>query len=132
MGWDQATPEDLEDWEDSRRRAEENPRRIGGAKWARELAALGLFYKIARQLGFVDSSPVLTHTVSTPDGGTTEVPDLEPTDVRGSNVKWLSPRGYRKWRDVGLAGMLPTGLENPGWPGRGVTSTWGAPVPWAR
>ncbi|WP_406408756.1 hypothetical protein [Streptomyces sp. NBC_01643] len=116
--WDQATDEDLDDWEDWRRRGEGNPRRIGGAKWERELAAFGLFYKIAKSLGFVDHSPVLTHTVSTPDGGTVEVADLAPTDVRSSNVKWLSPRGYRLWRDVGLGGMFRSGLENPSWPGR--------------
>ncbi|MFJ5817489.1 site-specific integrase [Streptomyces sp. NPDC093108] len=118
LGWDQATDDDLDDWEDWRRRAEGNPGRIGGAKWARELAALSLFYKIAKKLGYVSSSPVLTHTMTSPDGGTVEVADLAPTDVRSSNVKWLSPRGYRLWRDVGLCGMLPSGLENPSWPGR--------------
>lgn len=87
-------------------------------KWARELAAFGLFYKIAVRLGFIPASPVLTHTVTTPDGGTIEVAELAPTDVRSSHVKWLSPRGYRVWRDVGLAGMLPSGLENESWPGR--------------
>jgi hypothetical protein len=46
------------------------------AKWARELAALGLFYKIAVRLGFMQAPPVLTRTVTTPNGGTVEVPDL--------------------------------------------------------
>jgi len=73
LRWDKATTEVLEDW---RLRGEGNPSPIGGAKWARELAALGLFYKIAVRLGFMQASPVLTHTVTTPDGGTVEVPDL--------------------------------------------------------
>jgi hypothetical protein len=73
LRWDEATTEVLEDW---RLRGEGNPSPIGGAKWARELAALGLFYKIAVRLGFMQASPVLTHTVTTPDGGTVEVPDL--------------------------------------------------------
>lgn len=118
LRWDEATADVLEDWEDWRLRGEGNPSPIGGAKWARELAALGLFYKIAVRLGFMQASPVRTHTVSTPDGGTVEVADLAPTDVRSSHVKWLSPRGYQMWRDVGLGGMLPSGLENEGWPGR--------------
>ncbi|MGW7260341.1 site-specific integrase [Streptomyces sp. NPDC054834] len=85
LRWDEATADVLEDWEDWRRRGEGNPSPIGGARWARELAALGLFYKIAVRLGFMQASPVLTHTVSTPDGGTVEVADLAPTDVRSSH-----------------------------------------------
>jgi hypothetical protein len=112
LRWDEVTTEVLEDWEDWRLRGEGNPSPIRGAKWARELAALGLLYKIAVRLGFVRASPVLTHTVTTPDGGTVEVPDLAPTDVRSSHTKWLSPRGYRIWRDGGLGGMLPSGMEN--------------------
>ncbi|KOG52054.1 hypothetical protein ADK76_33385 [Streptomyces griseoflavus] len=118
LGWDQATAEDLDDWEDWRLRGEGNPSLIGGSTWGRELAALRLFYSVAVKLKFMSASPVLTHSVSTPDGGTVEVADLAPTDVRSSNVKWLSPRGYRLWRDVGLGGMLPDGLENESWPGR--------------
>src|SRR6266540_3151746 len=38
--WDQARPEDLEDYEYWRRKDQRNPVRVGGAKWARELAAL--------------------------------------------------------------------------------------------
>jgi hypothetical protein len=37
--WREATAKDFEDYEDWRRFAERNPRRIGGAKWDRELSA---------------------------------------------------------------------------------------------
>ncbi|WBM80173.1 site-specific integrase [Cryobacterium breve] len=37
--WTQATTDDLEDFEDWRRRAPTNPHTIGGSKWMRELAA---------------------------------------------------------------------------------------------
>ena len=118
LRWDEATATDLEDWEDWRLRGEGNPQPVGGATWSRELAAYKLLYKIAVGLKFVPVSPVSTHWASTPDGGAVEVADLEPRDVRSSNVKWLSPRGFRLWRDVGLGGMLPSGLEDDSWPGR--------------
>jgi hypothetical protein len=57
LRWDEATADVLEDWEDWRLRGEGNPSPIGGARWARELAALGLFYKIAVRLGFMQASP---------------------------------------------------------------------------
>lgn len=118
LDWDQATSEDLEDWEDWRRRAAANPKRIEGATWAKELAALNLLYKVARVHGFVRENPVLTCTVRTADGGTAEVAELAPNDVAYSDVKWLTPRAYRLWRNVGLGGLLPSGLEDEGWRGR--------------
>jgi site-specific recombinase XerD len=33
-------------------------------------------------------------------------------------VKWLTPRAYRRWRDVGLAGYLADGLPQRHWRGR--------------
>lgn len=116
--WDQATSNDVDDWEDWRLRGQGNPSPIGGAAWARELAALKLFYKIAVKRGFVTASPVLTHTVTGPGGEAIEVADNAPTDVRRSNVKWLTPRAFRLWRDVGLGGRLPSGLDDSRWPGR--------------
>jgi hypothetical protein len=38
-GWDEAASDDIDDYEAWRRRSMDNPRRIGGAKWDRELAA---------------------------------------------------------------------------------------------
>ncbi|KAF5994539.1 integrase [Streptomyces sp. WAC00263] len=118
LNWDEATPEDLEDWEDWRRRAAANPQRIEGTTWAKELAALGLLYKVAYGHGFVRHNPVLTRTVFTPDGGSVEVAELAPKDVVHADVKWLTPRAYRLWRNVGLGGLLPNGLEDEGWRGR--------------
>jgi hypothetical protein len=37
-GWDEADSDDIDDYEAWRRRSKDNPKRIGGAKWARELA----------------------------------------------------------------------------------------------
>ncbi|MCX4718184.1 site-specific integrase [Streptomyces virginiae] len=118
LNWDEATPEDLEDWEDWRLRGLGNRNTITGSTWGKELAALRLLYDIARKLRFVADSPVLLRSFVLPDGTMVESAELAPADVRGSDVKWLTPRAYRLWRDVGLGGLLSDGLENPSWPGR--------------
>jgi site-specific recombinase XerD len=116
--WDEARPEDLENYEYWRRRDKSNPRRIGGAKWGRELAALRLLYEWAARRGYIAGSPVVLRSVRLPDGGTAEVPELAPTNVRACNVKWLTPRAYRMWRDVGLRGYDAEGLPDESWRGR--------------
>lgn len=116
--WDRASSTDVDDWEDWRLRGLGNPSTVAGSTFARELAALTLFYKIAVKLGFMTASPVLTRIVTGPNGGTIEGAANAPTNVRHSNVKWLTPRAYRLWRDVGLAGLSPEGLEKSRWPGR--------------
>jgi hypothetical protein len=83
-GWDQARVEDLEDWEDWRLRGQGNARRIGGAKWVRELAALRMLYEWAAARGYVSASPVRLRAVRTHAGATVHVPELAPTDVRSS------------------------------------------------
>lgn len=47
-----------------------------------------------------------------------EVADNQPRDVRASNVKWLTPRTFRLWRDIGLRGYDAKGLPERGWRGR--------------
>jgi site-specific recombinase XerD len=116
--WDQADHEDIDDYEAWRRRSEDNPRRIGGSKWVRELAAFKLLYGWAVAVGHIERSPVLTHTVRRRDGTVVEVANNRPKDVRASNVKWLTPRTYRLWRDIGLRGYTAAGLPQPGWRGR--------------
>ena len=116
--WDQTDHEDIDDYESWRRRSEDNPRRIGGSKWARELAAFKLLYGWAVAVGHIDRSPVLTHTMRRRDGTVMEVANNRPKDVRASNVKWLTPRTFRLWRDIGLRGYTAAGLPQPGWRGR--------------
>ncbi|MFJ8389719.1 site-specific integrase [Streptomyces sp. NPDC094438] len=116
--WDQARAEHLDNWEHWRLRGEGNPARIGGAKWQRELAALRGLYDWALARGFVKASPVVLRSVRTRDGAVVEVPELAPADVRSSNVKWLTPRAYRLWREVGLRGRWPDGRVDAGWRGR--------------
>ena len=116
--WDEACPDDIDDYESWRRRSPDNPRRVGGSKWARELAAFKLLYGWAAAAGHLDHSPVRTHTVRLPHGTTIEVADSHPRDLRASNVKWLTPRTFRLWRDIGLRGYDGNGLPERGWRGR--------------
>ncbi|MEU9202902.1 site-specific integrase [Streptomyces sp. NPDC048332] len=57
--WLEATPKDLEDFEDWRRFAPTNPNRIGGSKWDRELSAIMSLYSWAKRSGYLTRNPVL-------------------------------------------------------------------------
>ncbi len=116
--WDEADSDDIDDYETWRRRSPDNPSRIGGAKWARELAAFKLLYDWAIAVACVERSPVSTHTVRRKDGTPVEVANNRPRDVRASNVKWVTPRTYRLWREIGLCGYTAQGLPEDGWRGR--------------
>lgn len=116
--WKDATVDDIEDFEDWRRRAPENPRRIGGAKWMRELAALHRLYRWASAEGVVVDSPIRTVQRIDRRGGVSSRLEAAPRDVRTSNVKWLTPRAARQWRDVGVLGLSANGLPDLAYRGR--------------
>ncbi|KUN99387.1 hypothetical protein AQJ67_25740 [Streptomyces caeruleatus] len=116
--WDEATPDDLENWEEWRLRGEGNPRRVGGAKFGRELTAFRLLYDWAARRGYVTVSPVQLREVVLPNGQVTSTPELMPKNIRSSNVKWLTPRAFRLWRDVGLRGYGADGHPDRSWRGR--------------
>lgn len=103
LDWNEASEDDVEDWEDWRLRGATNPAPVEGGTWAKEQAALKLLYSIAAKRGLVPSNPMTL---------------APPSDVKTSDVKWLSPRAFRLWRNVGLGGMLPSGLEDEAWRGR--------------
>jgi len=105
--WHEADPDDLLDWEAWRRRDQPMGGRISGSKWQRELAALRLLYEWAEAQGHIGRSPVLMHTVRLRDGTTVQVADQAPREVRSSDVKWLTPRTYRLWRDAGCSVTTP-------------------------
>ncbi len=116
--WDAATADDLLDFEDWRRRSPRNTARISGAKWNRELAALRRLYEWAARQGHVTASPVAVRTVRDRNGDLVEVAQAWARDVRSSNVKWLTPRAFRLWRDVGLRGYDAGGRRDASWRGR--------------
>jgi hypothetical protein len=111
-------PDDLLDWEAWRRRGQQPGRGIGGSKWQRELAALRLVYERAEKERHIARSPVLVHQVRLRGGGTATVADQAPRDVCSADVKWVTPRTYRLWRDTGLLGYGRAGEPDPSWRGR--------------
>ena len=116
--WTSASARDVEDFEHWRRFAEENPDRIGGAKWDRELAAFASLYRWAARDGHCGSNPVAMKQIVGRDGVSIAVPVARAKDARRSNVHWLTPRTWRLWIDVGLRGHTPAGLPEPSWVGR--------------
>ena len=116
--WRDATVDTFWDYEFWRRRDSHNTRRIGGAKWARELAACRRFYEWQVRRGAISSSPVVVDEVRRRDGSVGAAVRLRPSNARTARVKWLTPLAYRRWRDVGLGGYGADGLRDVSWGGR--------------
>jgi len=113
--WRASTEADLLDFEHWRRRDPANPHRVSGAKFSRELAACKKFFDWQRRQGTLDAAPVGAHPDSRqqPDR-----PSLRARDARTTRVKWLTPRAFHQWRDVGLGGHRLDGSIDPSWRGR--------------
>ena len=116
--WRDATHDTILDYEFWRRRDDRNPRRVSGAKFSRELAALKGFYQWQVSRGAIKTSPVLSTSTVNRRGDLVTRAQLQPTNVRSVKVKWLTPRAYRRWRDVGLAGYAGDGFPDSSWRGR--------------
>ncbi|MFF5846131.1 site-specific integrase [Streptomyces massasporeus] len=116
--WTEAQPRDLEDYEHWRRFAQANPRRVGGAKWDRELAAFASLYKWAAKPPHLVPNPVAMKQVMGRNGEVVTVPDQKAANARTSNVHWLTPRTWVRWVDVGLRGHTREGVPEAGWVGR--------------
>lgn len=116
--WTEASTFDFEDYEDWRRRAPSNPRPISGSKWVREASALNRLYRWAVQWHVVETSPIRTVERRGPNGTTVETMEAAARDVRTTNVKWLTPRMSRLWRDVGMLGHGADGRPDPSFRGR--------------
>ena len=107
MDWRHSTVETFIDYENWRLRDSRNPGRVVGATFSRELAALRHFYEFQVRRGVIERSPADVR--------------LRPSNVRRYRVKWLTPRAYRRWRDVGLAGYRADYLPDASWRGRNAT-----------
>jgi site-specific recombinase XerD len=116
--WNEASSDDLWDFEDWRTRSLRNPSRVGGARWNRGLAALARLYGWAVQYEFVLVSPVLMRSFVGRTGDPALVPAARAKSARTSEVRWLTPRAFRRWVDVGLRGVGADGLPTAGWAGR--------------
>lgn len=116
--WNKATADDLWDFEDWRTRSARNPRRIGGSRWDRGLAAFTRLYAWAVRKELMAVNPIVMRTVGDRHGQLVEVPEARSKNSRSSNVHWLTPRAFRLWVEVGLRGYTAEGLPTPGWAGR--------------
>ncbi|MFF0482481.1 site-specific integrase [Streptomyces sp. NPDC004435] len=80
--------------------ANEDPVETG--TFARDLAGLKKFYKLAARFGVLDPFA-----------------DMDaPSIVRHADVKWLDPGGYARWVDLGIRGLDLQGRPDPWWKGR--------------
>jgi site-specific recombinase XerD len=116
--WNEATADDLWDFEDWRTRSPRNPQKVGAARWNRGLAALTRLYKWAVATENMASNPVLMHAVAGYQGDAVQAPEARAKEAKSSDVHWLTPRMFRLWVDVGLRGHTAEGLPSQGWRGR--------------
>ncbi|MCX5309012.1 site-specific integrase [Streptomyces sp. NBC_00160] len=116
--WTQAVAEDVDDYEDWRRFAPDNANRVSGAKWDRELTALAGLYAWAEGRELIPQNPVAMKEILGRDGTVIRVPAGKAKDAKRSDVRWLTPRAWRRWVDVGMRGHSVGGLPDPAWAGR--------------
>lgn len=116
IDWRDATEDDFVAYEYWRRRDERNPQRVSGTRFSRELAACRGFYKWQVKRGAVQRSPIVESFND--DGEAGSKSSFQPSNARHVRVKWLTPRAYRLWRDVGLGGYDRDGRRDPSWRGR--------------
>ncbi|MGH3223769.1 MAG: integrase [Streptosporangiaceae bacterium] len=121
-GWAQAAVEDVEAFKFWRMADPANPRRVAAGTLKGNLIALNVFYGWAA-LGHGVANPVRMREVRTASagGGRMSVAEMAagPVGIRSRDVRWFTPAGYRRWRDIGLRGFGLDGLEDPRWRGRG-------------
>ena len=118
VDWRHAAGDDLAAYEDSRRRDPSNSTPISAGTFARELTAVRRFYVWQLRQGTLKSVPVLNDLVRLPDGTIGPAARLRPQTERSSKKRWLTPRQYRLWRDVGLRGYGVDNLRDSSWRGR--------------
>jgi Phage integrase, N-terminal SAM-like domain len=92
--WTDAAEHDLEDYERWRRFAAENPDRVGGSKWDRELAAFAGLYRWAAKNGCVTRNPVAMRQVRGRNGEVVTAPAARAKDAR---PRPRSAPGYARW-----------------------------------
>ncbi len=116
--WRDTTTEDIFNYEFWRRRDSNNPRRISGTKFSRELAAMQHFFTWQVKHDAISRNPIEVKEVISRNGNNTTVIGIAPRNARRINVKWLTPRAYKEWRDVGLGGYDAGNLRDKRWRGR--------------
>lgn len=114
--WSSASSEDVSAFWLWRTRADLNEHSVGGSKANRELAAISLLYRWASHAsrGYVTFNPVESEAFHVDRADR----PVRSKDVVRRRVKWVTPRTFRLWRDVGIDGYNLDGLRDSRFRGR--------------
>jgi integrase len=93
--WDEATVDLFLEFRTWRLHTAENEGRVSPATFKKAIPALKGFYGWAVSRGYVVESPV-------PEARFAGSPGLTPKNARASRDRWVLPRTYGMWRNVGL------------------------------
>jgi len=120
--WRDATEADHVAYLIWRRRDPLGPR-VANATWNREVSGVDRFYRWQVAKGHVAKSPVPhrarhTRRESGYAAAPREVAATYSQAARQNDIRWLPPRSYRQWRDVGLRGYSRDGSPDPTFRGR--------------
>lgn len=118
--WSQATPDDVSTFWLWRSRRDLNARAVGGSKANRELAAISLLYRWAshESRGHVGFNPVERESLRFDGGRGAQARHVRSKNVVRERVKWVTPRTFRLWRDIGIEGYTIEGLRDEAFRGR--------------
>lgn len=113
-----ATREDVDAYHRERRR-DEADHRITAASWNRAVASLDRLYRWGEQQGLIADAPFSRRAVWRPvQGGRRGMiaarNDAYERVARRSDVRFVTMDDYRIFREVGLRGLTPDGMERPG------------------
>lgn len=114
----QANREDVEAFHRVRRRGEVGSR-IAAASWNRSVAAIDKLYEWGLRERLLSSSPFSHREVwrrnrTRGQGQIVARNDAFERQVKRSDIRFVTLEDFRRFRDVGLRGLLPDGVERPG------------------
>lgn len=116
--WSSATDDDLDAFKEWRITSQDNARRVEGASFNVDLAAIADFHDWAMKKFGVPTPVVRDSRASSRRGGarngpsgSASAPAARPRAVRDRNVKWLEPRAVSRWISLALMGLDLDGAE---------------------
>ena len=112
----QADRHDILAYHRVRRRAEAE-QRISAASWNRAVASLERLYRWGVQEGLLAEAPFTHRSVWRHGGRRAQITarnDAYEPAARRADVSFVTLEDYRRFRDVGLRGLLPDGGTRPG------------------
>ncbi len=101
------------------RRRDDAGFRISAASWNRSVASLDRLYRWAEQQGLISATPFTHRSVWRRGHGGTRARlalrnDAYERTARRAEVRFVALEDYRVFRDVGMRGLTPAGVERPG------------------